>query len=260
MSRSTQKSIITVWLVGCLTALASAAVGYTATADLGVSALLMLIGLASALIMFSLTVHLSGREAQATQQAQTDDLTGLLNRRGLFSRAQREWNNARRYRHSIGVLMIDLDGFKTVNDTKGHAAGDACLKDAASAIGRCARRETDIVARTGGDEFVVIVPNADAEGLRALGQQVRHCVDRSGVANASGVTASIGVALSEAHQIGFEELLKVADRQLFAAKAAGKNKVSGDGIVAVSPELAERHDQTEVRPKRRSKPPRLARS
>ncbi len=260
MFRSTQSSLITVWTVGCLTALVSAAVGYAASADLGVSALLLLIGLASALIMFSLTVHLSGREAQATHQAQTDDLTGLLNRRGLFARARREWDNARRYRHSIGLLMIDLDGFKSVNDTRGHDAGDACLKDAARAIRLCAKRSTDIVARTGGDEFVVVVPNADPEGLRALGQQLRHCVDRTGMENASAVTASIGVALADAHRIGFEELLKIADQQLFAAKAAGKNKVSGDGIVAVPAELAEREDQTEVRRKRGSKASRLARS
>jgi diguanylate cyclase (GGDEF)-like protein/PAS domain S-box-containing protein len=165
-------------------------------------------------------------EQQLAHLADHDPLTGLANRRRFDSELARHVDECRRYGARGAVLMVDLDNFKQVNDTLGHATGDGLLTLVAEVIGGRLRR-SDVVARIGGDEFAVLLPHADREDAevvaRSLVDEVRAKLGAHGDSR-SAVTVSVGGALIESPDIGVADLLHVADSAMYAAKAGGRDQ------------------------------------
>ena len=162
--------------------------------------------------------------------AHIDSMTGLINRRRFFDIAGREWAMALRYGREIAVLMLDIDHFKNVNDTLGHAAGDEVIRHIA-AICTDSKRATDVVARLGGEEFALLLPETDISGAMILAERIRIRVAANPLVldgQAVAVTISIGVAERRTDSGGFEALLARSDRMLYAAKRAGRNRVLRD--------------------------------
>lgn len=157
-------------------------------------------------------------EQHYQELAMIDDLTGIYNRRFFFLEAKRTLGRAVRHFHSFSLLIVDLDRFKYVNDTYGHAMGDAVLQDVASAM-RKILRETDILARTGGEEFAMALPETDARGTKELAERVLKAInDLSWKANGESfkVTASIGSAHISAKNIS--NWCEIVERPLKAPK------------------------------------------
>jgi diguanylate cyclase (GGDEF)-like protein len=181
--------------------------------------------------LFAGQVSIALRNAETYQaaeiRARTDDLTGLLNHRTFEDRLAREAARS----EPFGLVMIDLDEFKTVNDTMGHQAGDRLLRDIATAI-RSAARDADAVFRYGGDEFAVILPGADGDGLRAAADRILAAIGsvgaRGGPWHVDGVQvgASIGIAAFPADGSRAADILLAADRACFVAKRRGRGKVA----------------------------------
>lgn len=161
----------------------------------------------------------------AETRSRTDSLTGLLNARAFTDEATRVIALCDRHRRAVTVAYMDLDQFKLVNDRQGHAAGDVVLSRVASAL-REAARETDLVARLGGDEFALLLPETAAAGAAIVLERVRQTVALSLAEEPVPVTISIGAVSSDVGRRGIEELLKVADAQLYGSKGAGRNRVS----------------------------------
>lgn len=180
---------------------------------------------ATILVLTDITL-LKRREELAWHQANHDELTGLPNRRLLVEHARRLLSVAMRQRRRAAVLVLDLDGFKEVNDLFGHAYGDALLRRIALRLASVLR-EYDVVARTGGDEFVVLLPEIEetAVALRVAEKLVVAAREDLEAAGRSLRThASVGVALFPDDGNDFEGLLARADAAMYAAKAAGKNR------------------------------------
>jgi diguanylate cyclase (GGDEF)-like protein len=158
----------------------------------------------------------------------TDDLTQLYNSRYLNQVLRREAKRASRSGRPLSLLFLDLDGFKGVNDTHGHQAGSRALVEAAAVIRRCAR-ETDVVARFGGDEFAIVLPDTGSEGAAAVGDRVRERLGVHPFLEASGLTlrltASVGVATLPDVAASAEELVRAADMAMYQVKESGKNGV-----------------------------------
>lgn len=154
------------------------------------------------------------------QLAATDPLTGLANRRGCEKSIAGEISRAERERKPLSCIMLDIDRFKQVNDTMGHQAGDQVLREL-SAVLRQSVRAYDIVARWGGEEFLVVLPGADLEAARQLAERIRVGVQKLPT---STVTISAGAAEFDT-DYDFEATLRTADRRMYEAKAAGRNCV-----------------------------------
>ncbi len=164
---------------------------------------------------------------EATRLSLTDGLTGLWNRRHLALRIEAELSRAVRFGEPFSVLYLDLDGFKPVNDTLGHQAGDTVLIETARRL-TDATREVDIVARPGGDEFTLLLPKTGLAGALRLADKIRTAVggrpfDLDGTP--IGVTVSVGVAAYPEHGSSGKELLAAADGALYQAKAGGRDRV-----------------------------------
>ncbi len=159
--------------------------------------------------------------------ATTDELTGLLNRRQALVKTREFVDLAARYKVPLSCLVCDLDHFKQINDTHGHAAGDLTLARTAQAITH-AIRSTDVAARIGGEEFLVVCPNTDIEAARALAERIRVAVEQlaqNDPQHGAWATVSIGVAQNGPHGQDPDVMIKHADEALYAAKAAGRNCV-----------------------------------
>ena len=166
-------------------------------------------------------------EEQLTYLADHDPLTGLYNRRRFHQELERQLVYVRRYGEPGALVLLDLDGFKGINDTLGHRAGDEVLQEVARAL-RSMVRETDVPARLGGDEFAVLVPRTDLQTARALAQQVLDGLrQRTVMLNDEPVrlTASLGIAAFPADGDTVDTLLAQADVALYAPKDAGGNRV-----------------------------------
>lgn len=161
---------------------------------------------------------LGRRERELERLAHTDPLTGLYNVRFLQENLQQLLEHHRRYGHPFSVLLLDMDGLKRLNDSRGHAAGDRALVAVAEAI-RSAIRRVDTPVRIGGDEFCVVAPQQTASRARVIADRIATAVDRGD----AGVGISIGVASCPQHAIDAENLLELGDEAMYRAKASGQN-------------------------------------
>ncbi|HJL18138.1 MAG TPA: GGDEF domain-containing protein [Sandaracinaceae bacterium LLY-WYZ-13_1] len=154
--------------------------------------------------------------------AGTDELTGAANRRAFGEALSREMARLARGGRGPGVVLLDLDGLKVINDRHGHAVGDAAIAATAEAL-RSGVRGSDLVARLGGDEFAVLVPEASEEAVRAVAARLRRMVERCAVGGRS-LRVSVGWAVAERMGEGADELLAFADARLYADK--GRRRAS----------------------------------
>jgi diguanylate cyclase (GGDEF)-like protein len=157
-------------------------------------------------------------------QAMTDALTGLYNHGYFQERLDRETKLADRNNDQVSLILLDLDHLKRINDTHGHRSGDAALCHVAS-IMQSTVREVDVCARYGGEEFVVILPQCDRESAIEVAERLRQSIASSPLSRSEPITASIGVATYPSGAKNKEELIEMADRAMYLAKAAGRNRV-----------------------------------
>ncbi len=155
-----------------------------------------------------------------------DEVTGLYNRRFFSVRLEEEISRFRRFNHPVSVVLIDLDGFKAVNDELGHAVGDETLRDIGQVLMRHSRG-INVVSRYGGDEFVVLLVETSQAGARLYADRIRKFIESYPFGHGKRITASFGVAnLPEDDVATSEDLMKAADQALYAAKRSGKNRVA----------------------------------
>jgi len=159
-----------------------------------------------------LTVRL--REA-----SQRDELTGLLNRRAMNEFLDGQWHRHLRRRYPLALVMVDLDHFKRINDSQGHAAGDAVLRRTAELFRQHLRRE-DLVGRMGGEEFLLLLPDTTEDAAFALAERLRHQAEVEGL----GVTLSMGLTMARADDADAAVAVQRADAALYRAKAGGRNR------------------------------------
>ncbi|MFY9570150.1 MAG: sensor domain-containing diguanylate cyclase [Blastocatellia bacterium] len=157
-------------------------------------------------------------------QAMTDDLTGLYNHRHFQERLDREIKLADRKNDVVSLILLDLDHLKNINDTHGHPAGDRALCHLAT-IMRATLRDVDICARYGGEEFVVILPGCNRENALLVAERLRDSIASTPVQRVGQITASIGFATYPTGAKNKEELIEMADRAMYLAKAAGRNRI-----------------------------------
>ena len=167
--------------------------------------------------------------------SRTDGLTNLSNRRHLDECLRKEVRRAIRNRSGVGLLMLDVDHFKRLNDTFGHQAGDVCLRALADVLRNSARRGGDLVARYGGEEFCILVPDASEQDCLCFAESIRQQIERAEV-RCDGVVLKMTVSIGVAWRDGSAELspaclVQCADRALYAAKSAGRNRVSVDAVL-----------------------------
>lgn len=165
-------------------------------------------------------------EWQLQRAATTDGLTGASNRRFFSDKLNEEIARAHRYNHDLTLILLDLDRFKSVNDTRGHGDGDQALKTVA-AIGIESGRASDTFARLGGEEFVMLLPHTDLDAGLALAERLRARVENQPISGESGqfrVSASFGVATLRPGENG-DTLVARADAALYLAKNSGRNRV-----------------------------------
>jgi diguanylate cyclase (GGDEF)-like protein/PAS domain S-box-containing protein len=159
--------------------------------------------------------------------AMTDELTGLANRRSFFIQGNEEIKRARRYHTPLTLLMLDIDGFKYVNDTYGHETGDVVLQCIANILQENCR-EVDLAGRLGGEEFGILLPNTIAADAATLAERLRQAIESQGCSvqdRQMSVTASIGVAAYSEEALNLDALLRKADTAMYLAKHQGRNRV-----------------------------------
>jgi len=164
---------------------------------------------------------------QLEEMATTDGLTGCLNKRAFLDQIEQKLMAAERFGRKLSVIVTDLDHFKAVNDTYGHAAGDRVLQ-ALGQVLRRVKRETDLVARFGGEEFCVLCEETDSRGAELLAERVREELENTELATELGplrVTASLGVATFPDHASNAADLFIQGDKALYEAKNSGRNRV-----------------------------------
>lgn len=185
-------------------------------------------GLNSALRHLALTIKNAQSFKIMKKHAEFDGLTGIYNRRNFEQRINEEVERAARYGHPLSIIFSDLDHFKDVNDTYGHQAGDAVLRELASILGT-ARRSSDYVARYGGEEFVILLPHTDIKQAHMIAERLRKQIEKHSF-NSDGetrirMTISMGVAeLAPLRDKNAEALVSEADKALYRAKRAGRNR------------------------------------
>jgi diguanylate cyclase (GGDEF)-like protein len=204
-------------LAACLPALASPGFG-----PLPPAALVLVVVGGSVGVLEAVRARLAGERSAMRRWALTDPLTGVDNRRGLGEKIEYEVARHARSEKRFAVVMIDLDGFKLVNDRFGHHAGDELLREVAAAL-REAVRDQDTVARLGGDEFCVLAPETDRAGGEHLADRVRESVRRV-TTGLDTLSASVGVAIWPDNGRTPLEVLDAADAAQIAAKRAGTGR------------------------------------
>ena len=163
------------------------------------------------------------------QLLRQDTLTGVYNRRYFDETMDSLWQGLQRNGKACGLILLDVDHFKSFNDRLGHQAGDRCLKDVASQLSASLRESDFVVARYGGEEFAVILPGVTAAAVHAVGERLRKAVEDMGWPHPAGgvVTVSVGTAAAQPDACsGYHALIDAADRALYASKEAGRNCVT----------------------------------
>ncbi|MFN3362024.1 MAG: diguanylate cyclase, partial [Pseudanabaenaceae cyanobacterium] len=184
-------------------------------------------------------IELRNANEKLQRLAMIDGLTQVSNRRLFDEKLEQEWRRLARSESPLSVILCDVDFFKKYNDTYGHLAGDACLKEVAKAIQLSAKRPADVVARYGGEEFAVILPDTGAAGALRVAENILQQVSSlkiphrtSGVAD--HVTVSIGVATTIPNsQMQPSQLVQKADESLYRAKQSGRNRVVHQSLTLV---------------------------
>ncbi len=169
--------------------------------------------------------------AEVQRLSWVDELTQVYNRRGFFEFGRREVERSKRFKKPLSGLMLDIDHFKKVNDTHGHAIGDKVLKEVAA---RCSRqlRAVDIFGRYGGEEFSVLMPETTATKARILAERLRQKISNEPINTERGlltISISVGIANLTGNTADLEGLLERADRALYQAKSLGRNRVCVEG-------------------------------
>lgn len=168
----------------------------------------------------------------AERLAQLDPLTGLNNRRAFYDKTSPLWSHAIRHGHDTVAMLLDIDFFKQVNDSQGHAYGDKVLKAMANILQQSIR-QGDVLARWGGEEFIVFLPETSLQEATALAERLRSSIAAMRIQHKSGetaITASFGVAQKEAHHLTLDALIASADECLYQSKQQGRNRVTGNLI------------------------------
>jgi len=186
----------------------------------------LIIGLAiGILILVAVLLWRSRIHARHMQMlATTDELTGLLNRRAILEYGNNEWQRAKRFNRPFCCLLFDIDHFKSVNDTLGHAAGDEVLKTISSTV-KNSLRKTDAFGRFGGEEFLLIATETELQQAEVLAERIRQTIENTSYEGITDrhVTVSIGVAPMQ-NESSLEDLIAHADLALYQAKENGRNK------------------------------------
>jgi diguanylate cyclase (GGDEF)-like protein len=178
--------------------------------------------------------ELESTSAQLKEFSFKDEVTGLYNRRFFSIRLEEEVSRYRRFNHPVSVVLLDLDGFKAVNDDLGHGAGDETLRAMAEILLKQSRG-INVICRYGGDEFAVLLVETSKSGARLYADRIRYVLSTWTFAHGRRVTASFGIAsLPEDVAPAADELIRAADEALYAAKRAGKNRVSVHEDVAAT--------------------------
>lgn len=162
-------------------------------------------------------------EAELTKLAMTDNLTKLSNRAKFYEVIERETERFRRHNQPLSILLFDIDGFKTINDTYGHNVGDDALKSLTRLVG-AQLREVDYFVRWGGDEFIIVAPDTGIDKAAALAERARKVVEAHTFQTIGNYTITFSVAQFKASDT-VDSFIKRADRGLYRAKEAGKNRV-----------------------------------
>jgi len=170
--------------------------------------------------------ELESTNARLKETSFKDEVTGLYNRRFFSLRLEEELSRYRRFNHPVSVVLLDLDGFKSVNDNLGHTVGDDTLRDVAQILMKHSRG-INVVSRYGGDEFAVLLVETSKAGARLYADRIREVVAKYPFSHGKILTASFGVAsLPDDEASTAEDLFRSADEALYAAKRAGKNQVA----------------------------------
>jgi diguanylate cyclase (GGDEF)-like protein len=171
------------------------------------------------------------RTAELEKLSLLDPVTGIANRRCLDKCLQTEWDRAVRTRQSLSLILVDIDYFKQMNDSRGHGAGDDAMRLLAGCLREVAKRSTDLAARYGGDEFVLVLPDTSTEGALNIAQQIQKMVQELDILNprshvSTSMTVSQGVAVAVPDRKGTcNGLVLEADRALYRAKQSGRNRI-----------------------------------
>jgi diguanylate cyclase (GGDEF)-like protein/PAS domain S-box-containing protein len=168
-------------------------------------------------------------ERRLHEQASTDELTGIFNRRRVLDIGKAEMARSRRFGRPLACLMIDIDHFKQINDTYGHVAGDAVLRGVTATLS-AGLRQSDTLGRLGGEEFIVFMPETDAEGAMHTAERLRQAVEQSSVlmdgeGASPGITVSLGVTVLAPETASLDAFIAAADAALYRAKENGRNRV-----------------------------------
>ena len=194
--------------------------------------------LATFMVMCDLWFLVMELQRELAEQASTDPLTGALNRRAMEEAAQRETARSIRHDHPLCMIVIDVDDFKYVNDTRGHAAGDRTLQ-ALVCTAKATLRTQDRLARIGGEEFAILLPDTVASDGMAAAERVRRAIEELEVPLETGpiqLTISAGVAQLDSDCNGWEGLMQRADAAMYDAKEHGRNSVAARFQVDVKPQ------------------------
>jgi two-component system, cell cycle response regulator len=175
----------------------------------------------------------------------TDPLTGAFNRRYMMEQLPRELERCRRYGNPLSVIMCDVDHFKQVNDVKGHSAGDDVLQQFVARMQRSIRATSDWVARLGGEEFLIVLPETGFQGAMFVAEKIRAIMTSVPFVTREGdvvATSSFGVASTELHgpdlAMKSETLIRAADQCLYTSKQSGRNRATGIEIPTVHAQSA----------------------
>lgn len=185
-------------------------------------------------LLLSLLQHLDLAHQSMTRHASLDALTGTFNRRYFLEVVEREWSRAKRYEMPCALLLMDIDHFKQVNDRFGHLCGDHLLRQIAEASAETLR-QPDVLARFGGEEFIIFLPHTDPLGALDVAERIRERVealDFGWNGQQVPISASLGVAALHDEHVTLDHLISDADEALYVAKSAGRNCVrAGAGLL-----------------------------